>query len=621
MAELFGYAGKMLRVDLSTGRLSDEALDEAIVRRWVGGAGLGAHYLYEEVAPALHWSDAANRLILATGPLAGTRVSGSGTFSVASKGAMTNMAASTQANGFFGAFLKFCGYDGIIIQGAAPDWVYLHVNGEGPSLRDARFLLGKDTWEIEDAVVAANGDRKYSVFCIGPAGEHLVRFAAIAGDRGHVAGHNGVGAVMGSKKLKAVAIARGKRQVPVFDRNSLSAAVKQTFDHTVEASTGAMIYRWGTAGLLSNLHRTGGLPVKNYTTSIFPEHERIDGHYTRTRFQHKKMPCWACQIGCCQMTTVTEGPYAGYVGEEPEYEGYATCSSVIGQTDPGAAVMLANLIDRLGFDMNESGWVIGFAMECYEKGLITKADTGGLELSWGNAEAAAALLRQIAHREGFGALFADGVRVAAERIGGEALSFAIYTMKGNSPRTHDHRARWDELIDTCMSNTGTIECCGGFFDPRQLGLEPVSDQFSWAQVSTMNTKLNGRRLFTDTLGICRFNFEQFIDEVESLNLVTGRRLTIPDAMTIGRRIINQLRVFNLRCGLTPAMEAPSPRYASVPLDGPAAGQSILEHWDAIRRNHYHHMGWDEDTGRPLPDTLQQLGLANLLPDLAALAPA
>jgi aldehyde:ferredoxin oxidoreductase len=612
MSELFGYAGRILRVDLNSAKLHDEPLDETTARQWVGGVGLGAKYLCEGVSPDASWSDPANRLIWASGPLGGTRSSGSGTIALVTKGAMTNMAASTQANGFFGAFLKSCGYDAVIFDGASPDWVYLYIDDNGAELRDARFLTGMDTWEIEDAVVKANGGRKCSVFGIGPAGENMVRFAAVAGDRGHVAAHNGVGAVMGSKKLKAVAVARGKRAVPVPEQDKFNAVAKRAAAKARENDP--ELCQWGTGPAVNQMYAIGGLPVKNYTTNIFAEHDLIDATYTRTRFTHKKTPCWACQIGCSQLMTVTEGPYAGFTGDEPEYEGITVCSAVIGQADPGTAVMLANQIDRLGLDINESGWVMGLAMECYEKGLLTKADTGGLELHWGNAEAALALMRQVAHREGLGQVFADGVRVAVERIGGEAPSLGVYTLKGNTPRTHDHRAVWCELIDTCFSNTGTIEVAGGTVHPSEIGLDPIADQFSWDQVSTMNAKYSGRRQWTDTLGACRFNFATLSDEVETVNAATGWDLTVDDAMVIGKRIVNQLRMFNIGCGLTPEIEAPSPKYGSAPVDGPVAGKSILDNWDALRRNYYRQMGWNEETGRPLPETLEALGLSDLPPD-------
>lgn len=316
------------------------------------------------------------------------------------------------------------------------------------------------------------------------------------------------------------------------------------------------------------------------------------------------------------MTTVTEGPYAGYVGEEPEYEGYAACSSQIGQGDAGAAVMLGNLIDRLGLDVNESGWVMGFAIECFERGLIAKRDTDGLELRWGNVEAAAELLRKIARREGIGELFAEGVRGAARTLGGEALSIGVFTVKGSSPRGHDHRAKWEELLDTCVSNTGTIECSNSCWNVAKLGIEPLRDRFNWREVATFNARVNGWLQWVDSLGICNFNFADPNGLVEAYNAITGRQLTVGSALTIGRRIVNQMRVYNLRCGLTPSREEPSTRYSSAPVDGPAAGTNVREHWQEMRRSYYRQMGWDEQTGCPTADTLMPLGLEHLLQDLS-----
>ncbi len=360
---LDGYEGKILRVDLTNKQVTAEELDETTLRKYVGGTGLGIKYLYEEVPSGVEWSDPENRLILASGPLGGTRVGGSGTFSVVTKGPLTNGAASSQANGFLGAYLKFSGFDGIIVQGAANRFVYLYIHDGTAELRDASHLAGKDTWEIEKLIKKELGKRKreMSVFGIGPAGENLVRFACIVGDEGHVAAHNGVGAVMGSKKLKAFAVARGKGGVAVKDKAKLSTLAKELLE-TAKSRPGLNIYEWGTSMIYSGIHTRGGLPVKNYTTSIFPQHGKFMGDKIRASFEIKLNPCWACQMHHCHIMKVTEGPYKGYVGEEPEYEQWASWGSVIGQTDPGAALMLANENDRLGMDTNEASWVIGWVL-------------------------------------------------------------------------------------------------------------------------------------------------------------------------------------------------------------------------------------------------------------------
>jgi aldehyde:ferredoxin oxidoreductase len=207
------------------------------------------------------------------------------------------------------------------------------------------------------------------------------------------------------------------------------------------------------------------------------------------------------------------------------------------------------------------------------------------------------------------------VKRAAETVGGEALNCAVYTKKGASPRGHDHRGNWSEMIDTCLSNTGTIESTGGFTHPEQIGLSPLQNRFDPQEVSTLNAKLNGRRQFEDSLGICRFCTHDFQLTLDCLNAVTGWEFNIQEAMDVGRRIVNQLRVFNFRHGLTKEVEKPSFRYGSTPVDGAAKGISIMSHWESIRHNYYQHMGWDPGTGKPLPETLERLGLADLVKDL------
>ncbi|MBI5443210.1 MAG: hypothetical protein HY900_18585, partial [Deltaproteobacteria bacterium] len=580
---------KILRVDLSRERIEEELLGEDDARKYLGGTGLGTKVLYEEVPPGVAWSDPANRVSLGTGPLAGTKVAGSGTFSVVTKGPMTNLAGATQANGFFGAFLRAAGFHGIVVQGAAGSWKRLHVAAGKAELRDAEHLAGKDTWETEEAVRREVGKR-CSVFGIGPAGEKLVRFAAVVGDEGHVAAHNGVGAVLGSKKLKAISVEKARGPVPVKEPARLAEAAKRLFEHAKASDPG--LVQWGTGFAFSVLDKLGMLPIRNYTATEFPEAPKFAGQYTRTHFKLKPAPCHACRLGHCNRVEVTEGPYKGFIGDEAEYEAMAAMGPLIGQTDPGAAVMLSNLVDRLGMDVNETGYLIGWLMECTEKGYLKKGDLDGLEMTWGNVDAVARMLRKIANREGCGALFAEGVKHAAETVGGEARLCAVYTRKGASPRGHDHRANWAEMIDTCFSNTGTIESTGGPAQPGPLGFEPIKDRFDGIEVSTQNARLNGRRQFEDSLGVCRFCMWDFDLTLECLNAATGWDFTIPEAMGVGRRIVQQLRLFNLRHGLRIETEAPSARYGSVPADGPAAGRSIAPEWEAIRGNYYRLMGWD-----------------------------
>jgi aldehyde:ferredoxin oxidoreductase len=525
---------------------------------------------------------------------------------------MTNLAGASQANGFFGAFLKFAGFDGVVVQGKAERWLYLYIHDGAAELRDARHLQGKDTQETQEAIKKGI-TRQSSVFTIGPAGENLVRFASIVGDYGHVAAHNGLGAVMGAKKLKAIAVERGRRNVTVMDPARLSESARFLIENAKQLDPN--LGPWGTAWMFSLAAKVGFLPVKNYTTNIFPDAEKMTGKYLRTHFKVKPSTCWACRMNHCRITEITEGPYAGFVGEEPEYEGMAAMSSVIGQTEPGAAIVLGNHVDRLGIDINESGWLIGWLMECYQKGFLKKDDLDSIEMSWGNAEATLEMLKKIAYRQDSGDIWAEGVKRAAEKIGGEALNCAVYTRKGASPRGHDHRGRWAEMIDTCLSNTGTVEVGPGIPHPEQLGLPKLQDPFDAIEVSTMNAKVNGRRQFEDSLGVCFFCMQDIQVMVDALNAVTGWDFDIQEAMNVGRRIVNQLRVFNFRHGLTIESEAPSVRYGSSPVDGPVQGRFIMPHWESLRRNYYQQMGWDADTGKPLPETLERLGLAHIIPHL------
>ncbi|MFC1916140.1 aldehyde ferredoxin oxidoreductase family protein [Chloroflexota bacterium] len=618
-----GYMGKILRVDLTNEKITEEKLPEALIRKYLGGAGLAARLLYNEVLPGVEWSDPANRLIFATGPLTGTNINGSGGFVVVTKGSLTNGLASAQANGFFGAYLKFCGYDVIIVQGAAKALRYLHIYEGGAEIRKADHLAGKDTWETERLIKEELGKtgRAMSVSSIGPAGENLVRFACLVGDEGHVAAHNGAGAVSGAKKLKAIAVERGKGKVNVADKEKVSQ-LNRALSEKRTAADASQHHVWGTLGSKKRAEgrlAPGYLPIKNLSTNLWNYGEMLcaEDLMSRPQFKFRRNPCWACQFHHCHLISIEEGTYAGYEGEEPEYEPAAGFGPLIDNHDWPGIVVLSNEADRLGMDANESAWLIAWLMECYDRGLIDKETTCGLPLQWGNVEATRELLHKIARREGCADVLAEGVMRAAQHINGEAQNLAVYTAKGNTPRMHDHRCSWPMLLDTVTSDRGRDEHGALILRAEAAGLPPGTDLFTPDATVAAVEKVRGRILLIDSLVLCKFQNIGWTwqDMSEIVSAVTGWSFTENEAKQLGLRITNLFHAFNVRHGHTRELDFPSPRYSSAPVDGPNQGKSILPVWHDILDKFYSSMGWDKDTGKPLPDTLTNLGLEDVVPDI------
>ena len=611
-SKIKGYAGKFLRVDMSKGKLSDEVFDEATLRKYLGGTGIGAKILYEEVPPDADWSDPVNRVTIGSGPLGGTAVGGSGTISIVTKGAMTGGSTSVQANGLFGAYLRFSGYDGIIVQGASESWKYLVIRDGGAELKDADEIMGLDTYEVGDYLRESYGvrGRSASVLSIGPAGENLVRWTGVFVDHGHSASHNGSGAVLGSKKLKAIMAFRSSGGPEIADPKGLKEVAQRMYED-VE-------YFNGTIGLVESMKKqgSGALPVKNYSTNVWEiSDEDIDSFgtsYLREKYQVEREPCWGCRLLHCAMFRIEEGPYAGIV-EEPEYEQMAAWGPVVDVDDVEATMMLSGLTDRLGLENNEAGWLTGWLMECFEKGWITKEQTGGFEIKWGDVDGIVELLKMVSERQGFGELLAEGVKRASEEIGGEAAKAAIYTMKGNTPRGHDHRTRWAEMFDTCVSNTSTIETHMSVMGPGAQGPENPME------VSSEVARTKGLMQLEDSVGTCRFNTRMNKANIsEAVAAATGWDFTAEEGKLVGLRAVNLMRAYNLRVGIGAEYDRPSTRYGSTPVDGPTVGISILPHWDAMLRNYYGLMGWDTETGIPLPETLEELGLGHVVKDMEKL---
>jgi aldehyde:ferredoxin oxidoreductase len=613
-----GYAGKLLRVNLSTGKVWTQPWADDM-QECLGGAGLGAKILYDEVGPKVHWDHPDNRLVMATGPLAGLPVWGTGGLTVVTRGALTDGATSTQANGFFGASLKYSGYDAIVIQGQAKKLSYLYINDDTVEVRDAAHLAGKDTWETQQALEVEHGlsGHRMSVYCIGMAGEKLVRFAAIHGDYGHVASKNGCGAVMGGKKLKAVCIVRGTKALRPHDpRGLVQAADDIAHDLKTDPST-QTLYNFGTLPGVSNLYKLGALPIKNYTTNV-TDADMTEWTQQKLRggFDHRGHQCNACGMHHCHIQVIGSGPHAGERVDEPEYEGWSGAGWTNGITDPKAVTWLNTRIDRACVDVNEFGWVCGWVMECMEKGYLTEKQVG-FRIRFGDAEGAYRLLQMITRREGFGDILGEGVKRASEKVGGEAAKCAVYTQKGASPRGHDHRARWEEMLDTCTASIGTMESANPTFQ-TEIGLPARINPFDGEQVAKMVGGILGRRHFEDSLGGCSFTFRTRIENLaRALSAATGWNYKLADAVRFGRRTAAIFRAFNLRCGIGPEVEYPSERYGSQPVDGPAKEHDVGKQWEHMVDTWYETVGYDRKTGKPKPETLRALGLDWLAKELWA----
>ena len=613
---------KILRVDLSRGVITPEPIDDAVLRKYIGGYALAAKYLYEEVPVDASWGALENRLMFLGGVLSGTPIPGSGGITISARGALTGGGAATQSQGVCGAYLKRCGFLGIVVEGAGAAWQYLLIRKDGTAqLLPADHLRGKDTWETVDVLTAEldRTEREISVLAIGPAGEQLVRWSGLVIDKGHAALHNGIGAVMGSKRLKAVVIERGTRPVPLHDRDTLTGLAKYIID-TVKIDKKGVHY----FGTLDGVHRNyagGQLPIRNYTTSVWdiaPEQfDKFSGPYMNEHFEPKRQrPCWACPNRHCQFMKITEGPYEGMVVEEPEYEQMSAFGPNLGIDDVTAVMMLSNLVDRLGLDVNEAGWTCSCLMELSERGIINADELDGLAMTWGNVESVRSLLVKIATRDGVGDMLAGGVKETVKAIGRGAADIGIYTLKGNTPRGHDHRGRWTEMFDTCISESGALESdIARRLDLTQFGLPQKLHPFDPDFVAKVEALTKGSMQLEDSVVTCRFHTRTDVRLLaKAIAAVTGWDFDFDEAMQVGRRAINTMRAFNIRSGITGELDRPSPRYGSTPTDGPAAGKSIAPHFAEMVQTYYRLMGWS-DEGIPLPDTLKDLDLEEIARDL------
>ena len=616
-----GYAGRFLFVDLTTGVVTEETPEESFYRSHIGGTGVGAGMLMSRTKPGIDPLGPDNLLVFATGPLTATGVYGGGRFMVTTKSPLTNGWADSNSGGTWGPELKKAGYDAIILSGASEHPVALVIDRGRSRLIPAGHIWGKDTYETDDLLQAELGEPgSWTISCIGPAGERCSLLAGIVNEKGRIAARSGVGAVMGAKKLKAIAVraAKGAR-IAVADREGLNA-VQKVYGQTIKQSGFLKgLSAAGTGGSVSFLLSIGDCPTTNWAatgTDALPtagalDSPKMDIHKLRG------YGCAACPVRCGALLRVAEGPYASQdETHRPEYETLAALGSLC-RNDSAEAVIRANEIcNRFGIDTISVGGTIAFATECYERGLIDSSDTGGLELTWGNSAAVVALTEQMARGEGFGAVLADGSKRAAERIGRGSEEYAMH-VAGRELPLHDPRAN-PAMGVFYISDATPSQHCGSqamamLEQGAALGTDPLLQSDSSEAFGAYDRKGELYAVgaaywqLLSSAGLCSL-YSQFdtLPVVELLRPVTGWDIDWAEGLRAGRRILTLRQAFNVREGLGPDAFRLPKRFGQPLGAGPAAGHEIP--FADMRKDYFQAMGWDRETGRPSPEALAGLGL-------------
>jgi aldehyde:ferredoxin oxidoreductase len=611
------YAGQYLHIDLSTGTWEVVPMADEDVRRYLLGSGYAAYLYYREMNPDIGPLDPRSALYVFNGLLSGTFAPTGCRSSWCGRSPLTGIWNEANMGGHWGAELRFAGYDGIVVTGRAAEPVYLWIDGRAGTvtLRPASHLWGLDHFATYEAI-GRETDPKAVVACIGPAGEHLVRFAAVVtGGQAHsrAAGRGGMGALMGSKNLKAIAV-RGQERPAYHDVATFRQVVKESNQSIKENSLS--MSKLGTPGGVIGAEKVGDFPLGNWREGSRPDlAAQISGQRIAETIFVKHTFCFACPIGCGKYVEVKEGPYAGVSGHGPEYETLAGFGGMLLNDDLNSIAALNDLCNRYGMDTISTSSVIAFAFEAYERGLLRREDADGLELTWGNAEAALALVKRIAYREGLGDLLADGVRAAARRLGPEAERFALH-VKGLEMPYHDPRAFMSMAANYATANRGAchMEACAywegyGVKVPGLAGALPYEKHDSRGQGRVAAHYQNYVATY-NPLGLCKFIIKGLAgpDMVASLvNAALGWGWTAADVFLAGERLFNLKRLINLRLGVTRADDTLPERFLREPRPaGGAAG--VLPDLALMLAEYYDHRGWDPQTGRPTPEKLAQLGL-------------
>jgi len=601
-----GYLGRILFVDLSTGKIQEENPDESLYRDFFGGYGIGARILFSRQKAKVDSLGSEAMLGFVAGLLTGTRSLFASRYIVVGKSPLTGTWGDANSGGDFGPYLKFSGYDAIFFSGISPEPVYLFLDNGKAELKKARHLWGKDMVETEDMLEAELG-KGIKIAGIGPAGESQSLLAAIINNKGRAAARSGLAAVMGSKRLKALVV-RGQQKVPVTDEDGLKAS-RQSYMGQLGGNVESF-KKFGTSGGMATIVNIGDAPVKNWggTGLDFPTAAAISDQNV-INLQKRKYSCWGCPVACGGLMKAGSEYNYPEGTHKPEYETLASFGSMCLNDNMESIVMLNEICNRYGLDTISAGSTMAFAIENFENGIITSKDTDGIELRWGNHKAIVAMTEKMAKREGFGAVLADGVNKAAESIGKGSEAFAVH-IHGQEVPMHDPK-RFAHYAIAYLDSTPARHTRGSYGFRPASGLEyPAYERGSMAGRGPASKM--GSDLFhaISCLGLCMFGvgFMPASAIIDFLNLTTGWNFTMEDALKIGDRVANIRQAFNSREGVSisdykvPGRVSGNPP----PQAGPTAGRSV--DFESLRRDYLAARGWDTTTGKPGRDKLLELGL-------------
>ncbi len=616
---MFGYMGKILKVDLSKSKISEEDIQEDACKMFLGGSGLATKYLFDEVPKGADPLGPDNALIFMSGPLTGTESPSAGRYSVVSKSPLTGFWGEANSGGNWGVHLKGSGVDGIIFKGISPEPVYLVIDEGKAEIRDAKNIWGKGVAETNRLIKEELGE-EFQVACIGIGGEKLVRYACIINDLHRAAGRCGMGTVMGSKRLKAIAV-RGEKAIELANKEVFTEISKTNYDLVNESMLKITLETYGTSMATDLVNVRGGFPTRNWQTGVFPDIEKISGiTFGNSELLVDRKHCFACPISCGRVSVVKSGPYA-CKGEGPEYETIGAFGAMCAIESIEAITLAHNLCDDYGLDVVSAGSSVAFAMECYEKGVLTKSDTDGVELKFGDPDVMIQLVHKIAKREGIGDLLAEGTKRMSEKLGKGTERFAMH-VKGLEMPAYDPRAAKMCGLAFATANRGGDHITAYIEGPTFMDIPFLCVENSKiedllvenpAEAKVLKDLEDSLTVF-DAMGTCKFMGMALATEdwVDMIANCVGWKFDVSDFRKAGERIYNLARAFSVREGLTRADDSLPKRLLEEPMPEGAAKGHKVEKLDEMLDAYYGFRGWDKKTGEPTPEKLRELGLGAII---------